>query len=155
MVVALNSGMYDRNYHVIVWRSYLGAEKLKIGVLADKAGVSKRKIDYYTNFGLLKVERSPSNYRYYDISSVERLNFIEKCKEEGMSLEQIKKKIIDENAEEIDVLELRLKIKGLEKDVSEVLDQLDKNNFKNHEYLKSNISHESLSLIQSLLLLLN
>ena len=139
----------------MVWGSYLGAEKLRIGVLADIAGVSKRTIDYYTNFGLLKVERSPSNYRYYDISSIERLCLIEKCKDDGMSLEQIKKKMLDKNAEEIDVLELRLKIEGLEKDVSEVLAHLDKNNLKNHEYLKRNLSHESMSLIQSLLLLLN
>ena len=44
-----------------------------------------------------------------------------------MSLDEIKKEIIENEAEEIDVLELRLKIKGLEKDVSEILAQLDKN----------------------------
>ncbi|WP_231597441.1 hypothetical protein [Bacillus sp. SA1-12] len=68
-----------------------------------------------------------------------------------MSLEQVKKRLIDENAEEIDVLELRLKIKELEDDVSKVLAKLD----HDHEYVKKNISRESLSLIQSLLLLLN
>ncbi|MCM3653727.1 hypothetical protein M3184_18165 [Metabacillus litoralis] len=72
-----------------------------------------------------------------------------------MSLDEIKKEIIEKEAEEIDVLELRLKIKGLEKDVSEILAQLDKNDLKNHEYVKKNISNESLSLIQTLLLLLN
>ncbi|WP_299092471.1 MerR family transcriptional regulator [uncultured Metabacillus sp.] len=113
--------------------------------------MTKRTIDYYTNLGLLEVERSPSNYRYYDMSAVERLHFIEKCKKDGMSLEQIKKRLIDENAEEIDVLELRLKIKELESDVTKVLAQLD----HNQEYVKKNISRESLSLIQSLLLLLN
>lgn len=138
-----------------VWGLSFGTGKLKIGELAERTGVTKRTIDYYTNFGLLKAERSPSNYRYYDISSVEQLNDIEKCKEQGMSLEDIKKRMIDKNAEEIDVLELRLKIKGLEKDVTEVLSQLENSNLKNHEFIKKNVSQESLSLIQSLLLLLN
>ncbi|PGT88628.1 hypothetical protein COD11_05870 [Bacillus sp. AFS040349] len=123
--------------------------------MAERTGVTKRTIDYYTNLGLLKAERSPSNYRYYDISAVEQLNDIEKCKEQGMSLDDIKKRMIDKNAEEIDVLELRLKIKGLEKDVAEVLSQLENSNLKNHEFIKKNVSQESLSLIQSLLLLLN
>ncbi|MGG3799127.1 MerR family transcriptional regulator [Metabacillus fastidiosus] len=133
----------------------MGKEKLKIGELAELSNLTKRTIDYYTNLGLLKVERSSSNYRYYDHSAIERLHFIENCKKSGMSLEEIKKKLIDEDSEEIDVLELRLKIKGLEKDVSQILDQLDKNDSVNQEYVKKHVSHESLSLIQTLLLLLN
>ncbi|MGG7620629.1 MerR family transcriptional regulator [Robertmurraya sp. GLU-23] len=138
-----------------VWRDSIGAGKLKIGELAEIANVTKRTIDYYTNLGLLKVERSTSNYRYYDKSAVERLHFIEQCKKDGMSLEEIKKIVAEKDAEEIDVLELRLKIKGLEKEVSDVLAHLDKNDLKNIEYVKKNVSNESLSLIQTLLLLLN
>jgi MerR family transcriptional regulator, copper efflux regulator len=126
--------------------------KLKIGQLAEITNVTKRTIDYYTTIGLLKAERSPSNYRYYDHSSIEKLNFIEKCKEENMSLEDIKKKLLEKDVEEIDVLELRLKIKGLEKELSTILA---KNDHENHEYVKKHVSHESLSLIQTLLLLLN
>ncbi|MGN7941143.1 MerR family transcriptional regulator [Metabacillus sp. 22489] len=133
----------------------MGTEKLKIGELAEITGVTKRTIDYYTNLGLLKAERSASNYRYYDKSTVEQIKLIEKHKADGMSLDEIKRRIIEENAEEIDVLELRLKIQCLEKDVTEVLSQLDKGNIKNQEYVKKHVSHESLSLIQSLLLLLN
>ncbi|MDQ0232646.1 MerR family transcriptional regulator [Metabacillus malikii] len=117
--------------------------------------MTKRTIDYYTNLGLLKAERSASNYRYYDSSAVEQLNKIEQLKAEGMSLDEIKRNMIDDHAEEIDVLELRLKIAGLEKEVSEVLSQLDNGNLENQEFVKKNISKESLSLIQSLLLLLN
>ncbi|MGM0876009.1 MAG: MerR family transcriptional regulator [Bacillota bacterium] len=126
--------------------------KLKIGQLAEITNVTKRTIDYYTTIGLLKAERSPSNYRYYDHSSIEKLNFIEKCKKENMSLENIKKKLLEKDAEEINVLELRLKIKGLEKEVSTILA---KNDNENHEYVKKHVSHDSLSLIQKLLLLLN
>ncbi|MEH7125777.1 MerR family transcriptional regulator [Bacillus sp. JJ1532] len=123
--------------------------------MAEKASVTKRTIDHYTNLGLLKAERSPSNYRYYDHSSIERIHFIEKRKEEGMSLEEIKKECIDKFSEEVDVLDLRLKIKGLEKEVAEVLAQLEKTDQKKFEEMKKKISHESLSLIQTLLLLLS
>lgn len=140
---------------MLVWRVYIGTEKLKIGELARISNVTKRTIDHYTNVGLLNVERSASNYRYYDHSAIQRLKFIEQCKKDGMSLSEIKDFLIDKEAEEIDVLELRLKIKGLEKEVSEVLAHLDKGDLKSQEHLKKNVSHESLSLIQALLLLLN
>ncbi|EWG11273.1 MerR family transcriptional regulator [Cytobacillus firmus] len=123
--------------------------------MAEKANVTKRTIDYYTSLGLLEAERSPSNYRYYDQSSIERIAFIEKCKEDGLSLEEIKKKVISQFSEEVDVLELRLKIQDLEEDVTKALSQLKKSDPEKYEYVKKNISHESLSLIQSLLLLLN
>ncbi|WP_232233678.1 MerR family transcriptional regulator [Bacillus sp. J33] len=138
---------------MIVRRGDNGAEKLRIGELAEKAQVTKRTIDYYTNLGLLKAERSSSNYRYYDISSIDRIAFIEQCKKEGMSLEEIKKKVIGRFSEEVDVLELRLKIQGLEKDVTKALNQLKENDPDKYEEFKKNISPESLSLIQSLLLL--
>jgi DNA-binding transcriptional MerR regulator len=147
--------IYYYNHNVIVWRAHIGTAKLKIGELAEITSMTKRTIDHYTNLGLLKAERSTSNYRYYDRSSVERLDFIERCKKEGMPLAEIKKKILEKEAEEIDILELRLKMKGLEKDVSKVLASLDKGDIKKLEFVKKNISHESLSLIQTLLLLLN
>jgi MerR family transcriptional regulator, copper efflux regulator len=117
--------------------------------------VTKRTIDYYTTIGLLKAERSASNYRYYDQSAIERLHYIEKCKAEGMSLDKIKKEMLEKDAEEIDVHELRLRIRGLENDVSEILAHLDRNDPKSQEEMKKQISHESLSLIQTLLLLIN
>ena len=101
------------------------------------------------------MERSASNYRYYDHSAIQRLKFIEQCKKDGMSLSEIKDLVIDKEAEEIDVLELRLKIKGLEKEVTGVLEHLVKSDLENQEHIKKNVSHESLSLIQALLLLLN
>lgn len=72
-----------------------------------------------------------------------------------MSLDDIKKEFIEKYSEEIDVLDLRLKIKGLEKEVSEVLAQLEKTDKKKFNEIKQKISHESLSLIQTLLLLLS
>ncbi|MBZ5750905.1 MULTISPECIES: MerR family transcriptional regulator [Metabacillus] len=126
-----------------------------MGELAELTNVTKRTIDYYTTMGLLKAERSASNYRYYDHSSIERLTFIEKCKANGLSLDEIKKKMLEKDAEEIDVQELRLKIKGLEQDVSDILANFDKNDPKSRADMKKQISNESLSLIQTLLLLVN
>lgn len=128
--------------------------KLKIGELAEKANVTRRTIDYYTNIGLLQAERSPSNYRYYDYSAIERLNFIEECKHAGLSLDDVKRKLNERDAEEIDVLDLRLKIKGLEKEVSNVVAQLENKNNIELKSLRKKISNESLSLIQTLLLLI-
>lgn len=51
--------------------------------------------------------------------------------------------------------ELRIKMQDLEKDVTQLLKNMDINDPNNQEYLKKNVSHESLALIQSLLLLLN
>ena len=133
----------------------LGKEKLRIGELADRTHVTKRTIDYYTNLGLLKAERSSSNYRYYDSSSIDRIGFIERRKTEGKTLEEIKKELDISHSEEIDVLELRLKIRDLEKEVSKVLQQLEKQDKKRYEEMKGKISRESLSLIQTLLLLLH
>ena len=132
-----------------------GANKLKIGELAEKAGTTKRTIDYYTSLGLLKAERSSSNYRYYDPSAIEQIHFIEKRKQEGLSLEEIKRDIEETQYEEVDLLELRHKMKGLEKEVSQLLVQLEKNDREKLEDLKRKVSPESFSLIQTLLLLLS
>ncbi|MCM3537912.1 MerR family transcriptional regulator [Priestia endophytica] len=131
----------------------IGAEKLKIGELAVLTGLTKRTIDYYTNMGLLEAERSSSNYRFYDRSCIEKLQYIEKCKQENQSLEQIKKSLQERDAKEIDILELRLKMKGLEKELSQALEQ--KGDKEVQDLLKKGLSKESFSLIQALLLLLN
>lgn len=131
----------------------IGAEKLKIGELAKLTGLTKRTIDYYTNMGLLEAERSTSNYRFYDRSCIEKIEYIEKCKKRNQSLEEIKKSLQEKEAEEIDILELRLKMKGLEKELNQVLDQ--KGDKDARDLLKKGLSKESFSLIQSLLLFLH
>ncbi|RAS75105.1 hypothetical protein A4R27_22915 [Priestia endophytica] len=124
-----------------------------MGELSKLTGLTKRTIDYYTNMGLLEAERSSSNYRFYDRSCIEKLQYIEKCKQENQSLEQIKKSLQERDAKEIDILELRLKMKGLEKELSQVLEQ--KGDKEVQDLLKKGLSKESFSLIQALLLLLN
>lgn len=132
----------------------LGNEKLKIGELAKRTGVTKRTIDYYTKLDLLKVERSSSNYRYYSSDMIQLIEEIELKKSQGMSLEEIKKSMNLAYAEDIDLHELRLRIQLLEKDVSLLVQQLDQTNEGNKQLIKKKISTESVALMQALLLLI-
>ncbi|PLT32144.1 MerR family transcriptional regulator [Bacillus sp. V5-8f] len=122
--------------------------------MADMANVTKRTIDHYTRMGLLKAERSSSNYRYYDMDSVSRLHYIEEMKKNHMSLQEIKLKLKEQEIENVDVQELKEKIRELELDVSAIVSLLKEKGLHNPEMIKKHLSHESLSLIQSLLLLL-
>ncbi|WP_337982247.1 MerR family transcriptional regulator [Lysinibacillus sp. JNUCC-52] len=133
----------------------MGTEKLKIGELAQKTGITKRTIDYYTNLGLLEAERSESNYRYYDHAMIDRLYFIEQRKQEGLSLGEIQEALNIPSYEEIDVQMLRLKMQDLEHDVSSLLEQMNNQDNKNIQSIKKNVSPESIALMQSLLLLIN
>lgn len=122
--------------------------------MATQTGVTKRTIDYYTNLGLLQVERSASNYRYYDRAMVERIHWIEEQKADGKCLEEIRRILNVEEpiAEEVDVQEIRLQMKKLGHDVVKLMEQLDE---KEKQKIRKKVSPESVALMQSLLLLLN
>jgi MerR family transcriptional regulator, copper efflux regulator len=142
---------------VTVGRGYIGIETLKIGELAEMANVTKRTVDYYTNMGLLKAERSASNYRYYSVRELERLHRIEEYKRKNLSLEDIKElfnqdKEVSSAIEETG-LQLKSKLDGLNEELREVIRLIEKDE-KNELLLKKQISHESIALIQSLLVLL-
>ena len=65
--------------------------KIKIGQLAKQTGFSTKAIRYYELLGLLpEPERTTSGYRLYDPKDAERLEFIEKAKRLGFSLEDIR-----------------------------------------------------------------
>lgn len=103
--------------------------------------------------GLLETERSRSNYRYYEESAVERIHWIEEQKAKGKSLEEIGNllQVRPSHEEVIDVQEIRLQMKKLEKDVTMLMEQMDS---KDKQQFKKKVSPESVTLIQSLLLLL-
>ncbi|MEK3993404.1 MerR family transcriptional regulator [Psychrobacillus sp. FSL K6-2365] len=138
----------------MVWSDLIGIEKLKIGELAEKTGITKRTIDYYTTLGLLEAERSASNYRYYPLETIEKLRIIEEKKSSGMSLEAIKKQFEKEQIEEVDIQELRLQMQYLEKEVSHLLEQINTEEETTQYNIKQKISTESVALMQSLLLLI-
>ncbi|MFJ7310892.1 MerR family transcriptional regulator [Peribacillus frigoritolerans] len=140
-----------------VRRGYVGNDTLKIGELAEMANVTKRTVDYYTNLGLLKAERSASNYRYYSVGELERLRRIEGYKRENLSLEDIKEilKKDKEAASAIEAkgLQLKNKMDGLNEELQDFISLIEKDG-KNELLLKKQISRESMALIQSLLVLL-
>lgn len=121
------------------------------------ANVTKRTVDYYTNLGLLKAERSASNYRYYSVGELERLRRIEGYKRENLSLEDIKEilKKDKEAASAIEAkgLQLKNKMDGLNEELQEFISLIEKDG-KSELILKKQISRESMALIQSLLVLL-
>ncbi|MFS0766969.1 MerR family transcriptional regulator [Peribacillus phoenicis] len=140
-----------------VRRGYVGNETLKIGELAEMANVTKRTVDYYTNLGLLKAERSASNYRYYSVGELERLRRIEGYKRENLSLEDIKELLKKDkeaaSAIEEKGLQLKNKMDGLNEELQEFISLIEKDG-KSELLLKKQISRESMALIQSLLVLL-
>ncbi len=138
---------------MIVWRDSFGIEMLKIGELAEMTGITKRTIDYYTNLGLLKAQRSSSNYRYYNQEAIEKLDFIEKKKKEGLSLEQIKD-LIEPKMEEIDIQDIRVQMQQLEKEVALLVTKLSKEDQLAQQSIVTKMKQDSKTLIQSLLLLI-
>jgi len=63
---------------------------MKIGQLAEQAGVTTKTIRYYESIGLLREpERSDSGYRVYGPSALERLGFIRDAQQSGLSLAEI------------------------------------------------------------------
>lgn len=141
-----------------VRRGYVGNETLKIGELAEMANVTKRTVDYYTNLGLLKAERSASNYRYYSVGELERLRRNEGYKRENLSLEDIKELLKKDkeaaSAIEAKGLQLKNKMDGLNEELQEFISLIEKDGKSSELLLKKQISRESMALIQSLLVLL-
>jgi len=68
------------------------AVHLGIGALSKKAGLSIHAIRYYEKEGLLaKPSRSEGGFRRYGPDTAERLRFIQKAKEFGLTLGEIKR----------------------------------------------------------------
>ena len=86
---------------------------------------------------------------------IERLHYIEQRKQEGLSLIEIQHELNITPYEEIDVQILRIKMQDLEHDVTSLLEQMNKQNHKEIEKIKKNVSPESITLMQSLLLLIH
>lgn len=59
--------------------------------LAQKVGIHAETLRYYEKIGLLEsVTRSTNGYRQYDDQDVARLDFVQKCRALGFTLEEIK-----------------------------------------------------------------
>lgn len=64
---------------------------MRIGEVADRVGVAVKTIRYYEAIGVLAApSRTPSGYRDYDDSVVERLAFVRAAKSVGLTLGEIR-----------------------------------------------------------------
>ncbi|MBP9855610.1 MAG: MerR family transcriptional regulator [Candidatus Omnitrophica bacterium] len=63
-----------------------------IGEISKNTNIPVKTIRYYEEFGLLhKPKRSMSQYRVYSLKDIEKLLFIKKSKDLGLTLAEIKK----------------------------------------------------------------
>jgi DNA-binding transcriptional MerR regulator len=63
---------------------------MRIGELAEQAGVNPKTVRYYEAIGLLpEPERLPSGYREYTDDDVDRLRFVRTAQRLGLSLSEI------------------------------------------------------------------
>jgi DNA-binding transcriptional MerR regulator len=67
-----------------------GRAALRIGEVSQRSGVGVEALRFYERRGLLgRPERSESNYRVYDESVLERLDFIRRAQAIGFTLDEI------------------------------------------------------------------
>ena len=66
-------------------------ERMQIGELAERAGISHRTVHYYERMGLIAApERKSGGYRYYGSDALKRLRLVDRLKQLGLSLEEIR-----------------------------------------------------------------
>ncbi|AIE59217.1 MerR family transcriptional regulator [Bacillus methanolicus MGA3] len=124
------------------------------------SGVSKRTIDYYTSLGLLKADRSKSNYRIYSEEALIDLKFIEECKSMHFPLEEIKRKLeikkskqIRESEVEKHVSNVTNQMRQLHNELAVILPLIKNLDGPQKEDLANKLSREGSALMQSLLIL--
>jgi MerR family copper efflux transcriptional regulator len=70
-------------------------EQLKIGELSERVGLTTTTIRYYEQIGLVEnTKRGENGYRLYDEETANRLLFIKRAKQFGLSLEDIKELVL-------------------------------------------------------------
>lgn len=62
---------------------------MRIGAVANAAGVSVRAVRYYEQQGLLSPERSPSGQRLYSPDAIDRVRFFQQMYAAGLSSRKI------------------------------------------------------------------
>lgn len=70
-----------------------GTDRLSIGELAERTGLSVSSIRYYEAEGLLKAERNSGGQRRFLRSDIRRLSFVMITQQFGFTIEQIRLKL--------------------------------------------------------------
>ena len=84
---------------------------LTIGKLAKSCNINVETIRYYQRIGLMRVPESTQSYRYYQQQDIETLSFIQKAKDAGLQLNEIKELLtlnLDDRVQVQHVIEQRL-----------------------------------------------
>jgi len=70
----------------------INRDSLSIGVLSKRTGVNIETIRYYERIGLLPAPpRSPGGYRVYSAMHTERLQFVRRARDLGLSLDEVRR----------------------------------------------------------------
>lgn len=67
------------------------APGVPIGQLATLTGETIKALRYWTDLGLLSVERRPSGYRHYPSEAAAQVHFIRSAQAAGFSLDEIRR----------------------------------------------------------------
>jgi DNA-binding transcriptional MerR regulator len=84
-VSSVESGLDSR-----VKAATVGGVNLKIGQVAERAGVSVDTVRYYERVGILPAApRRPSGYRLFDEATVERIKLVKQLQDLSLTLEEV------------------------------------------------------------------
>src|ERR1044072_5631145 len=84
------SAMRNAQRHAAAEVCLRGGRALRIGEVARRSGVGIEALRFYERRGLLgRPARTESNYRVYDESVLERLDFIRRAQAVGFTLDEI------------------------------------------------------------------
>lgn len=132
----------------------------RIGQLAELANVSRRTIDYYTQLGMLNYEKTGSRYRYYTEDALNRLQMINRYKEQNMPLTEIKERLqvlsettVDSEQVLLLVDKISTDLKGLENELLELKPLLEKLDEQQLTYAAKQLSVRSSSLLSIIAML--
>lgn len=132
----------------------------RIGQLAELANVSRRTIDYYTQLGMLNYEKTGSRYRYYTEDALNRLQMINRYKEQNMPLTEIKERLqvlsettVDSEQVLLLVDKISTDLKGLENELLELKPLLEKLDEQRLTYAAKQLSVRSSSLLSIIAML--
>ena len=107
---------------------------LTIGKLAKQANLNVETIRYYQRIGLMRTPEAVSHYRYYNDQDIETLSFIQKAKDAGLQLSEIKELLqlqLDDRtqvrhviAQRLEKIDIRIQeLQGLKKRLSSWIDE--------------------------------
>lgn len=131
---------------------------MRIGELAERAGVSPRTIDYYTHLGLFQeVGRSPGKHRLYSEEALKTIKMIKELQKQHYSLEEICSLFVGKEDPKIleKVVNIQKNLDSLQKEVAELypIFQLNGQNLQFKAAFQELLS-KRVQVIQALLILL-